>query len=159
MTAAAAAAAAVAAATLVTTTRATMTGRQRALGLYRSLLRAHKNHLPADMRQLGDSYVKSEFQLHKSAKKAEHLTAFFREWENYLEELLRTARTRDAMQLGTGGGTTMMKMDPFASSPQSLTAAVSFGKDLPQDVVLQEEQKAQLEQLKREAERLASRDK
>lgn len=37
----------------------TMT-RNKALSLYKSILRAHSKYLPMEMRQLGDAYVKSE---------------------------------------------------------------------------------------------------
>lgn len=121
-----------------------MPASSRALGLYRSLLRAHKKHLPSEMRALGDTYVKSEFQLHKQAK-PEHLSNFFREWENYLDDLLVTARTQESLTSGAA----------VDESARAQTAeARTFGKDLPKDVQLQDEQRRQLEQLKREAVKL-----
>ena len=119
-------------------------GRTRALGLYRSLLKAHKVHLPPEMRQLGDTYVKSEFKLHKSAK-PEHLTSFYREWDKYLDSLLMTVRTRESLSMGA-------MVDPSAAEQTSNAAA--FGKDLPKDLELQEEQKQQLDALRKEAEKL-----
>jgi hypothetical protein len=53
----------------------------RAGSLYRALLRAHRHHLPPDMRQLGDTYVRAEFQRHRSAKDAKYISGFFAEWE------------------------------------------------------------------------------
>ena len=103
----------------------------RASKLYRSLLRAHQRHLPVQMKELGDSYVKSEFKLHKTAK-PEQAERFFTEWENYLQQILQTARAQDVSRSG---------MDE---------PVVSFGKDLPPDVELSEEQLAQLEKLKEE---------
>ncbi len=44
-------------------------GREAALSLYRALLRAHAKHLPLDMRQLGDAYVKAEFRRLKAVTK------------------------------------------------------------------------------------------
>jgi Complex1_LYR-like len=126
-----------------------MSGKQRAISLYRNLLKAHKNHLPPEMRHLGDTYVKSEFKLHKKAK-PEHLTAFFREWEKYLHELLVTARTRDSLSMGAG-------VDPSAMAQTS--EALVFGRDLPKDIELQEEQRQQLEALKVEAEKLGKHGK
>lgn len=41
--------------------------------LYRRLLRAHRKFLPADMRVLGDIYVKSEFRLHRNVDNPAHL--------------------------------------------------------------------------------------
>ena len=52
--------------------------------LYRSILKAHKNRLPPELRKLGNDYVRNEFLAHKSAKD-EHLAPFFKEWEGYLE--------------------------------------------------------------------------
>lgn len=56
-------------------------GRQAALTLYRGILKAHKSHLPAEMRALGDSYVKAEFKLHKNVENSSQLDAFFVGWE------------------------------------------------------------------------------
>ena len=58
----------------------------RGLVLFRSILRAHKNRLPQELRKLGNDYVRNEFKAHKSAKE-EHLVPFFREWDAYLETL------------------------------------------------------------------------
>jgi len=37
-----------------------MSGRIKALSLYKNILRAHDKFLPHEMKQLGDAYVKSE---------------------------------------------------------------------------------------------------
>ena len=50
--------------------------RTAALKLYRSILRAH-NHLPPNMRGIGDAYVKNEFRLHKAATDADQLAQFY----------------------------------------------------------------------------------
>lgn len=109
-------------------------GREAALSLYRAILRAHKNHLPSEMRSLGDSYVKSEFKLHKNVENTAQLDSFFVAWENYLSETLKTARIKESsVSLGEKG----MK--------------ASFGQHLPPDIELSEEQQMQLEKLKEEA--------
>lgn len=41
--------------------------------LYRRLLRAHRRHLPQQMRLLGDEYVKAEFRAHKTVDNPAHL--------------------------------------------------------------------------------------
>ncbi|ORY62183.1 P-loop containing nucleoside triphosphate hydrolase protein [Pseudomassariella vexata] len=41
--------------------------------LYRRLLRAHRTHLPTEMRLLGDEYVKSEFRAHRNVDNPAHL--------------------------------------------------------------------------------------
>ena len=48
--------------------------------------------MPPEMRSLGNSYLKNEFNLHKNAKE-EHLGPFFKEWEEYLETLRRRSGT------------------------------------------------------------------
>ena len=60
--------------------------------LYRSILKAHKNRLPPELRKLGNDYVRNEFLAHKSAKD-EHLAPFFKEWEGYPETLGRRSGT------------------------------------------------------------------
>ncbi len=41
--------------------------------LYRRLLRAHRKHLPLEMRLLGDEYVKSEFRAHRDVENPVHI--------------------------------------------------------------------------------------
>jgi len=41
--------------------------------LYRRLLRAHRDHLPRDMRLLGDEYIKAEFRAHRDAENPSHV--------------------------------------------------------------------------------------
>jgi hypothetical protein len=45
--------------------------------LYRRLLRAHRVHLPAEMRVLGDEYVKAEFRAHREVENPVHLVSFY----------------------------------------------------------------------------------
>jgi len=125
----------------------TMAASSRATSLYRSLLRAHKRHLPAKMKQLGDSYVKTEFKLHKHQAKPEQVERFFVEWENYLQQILMTARAQDAVKTA---GTLDDKMNG---------SIFHFGKDLPQEVQqeLTEEQAAQLEKLREETRKARKR--
>ena len=46
--------------------------------LYKIIFQLHKS-LPSDLKQLGDSYVRSEFKLHKNAT-PEHTAKFLAEW-------------------------------------------------------------------------------
>lgn len=109
-------------------------GRSAALALYRGILRAHQKHLPEEMRTLGDSYVKSEFKLHKTVKDSSQLDSFFNAWDQYLEQLLKTARIKESsVSLGEDGMT------------------ATFGQHLPSEVSLSDEQQIQLEKLKKEA--------
>jgi hypothetical protein len=41
--------------------------------LYRRLLRAHRKHLPREMRLLGDAYIKSEFRAHREVENPVHI--------------------------------------------------------------------------------------
>lgn len=43
------------------------------ISLYRRLLRAHRKHLPAEMRILGDEYIKAEFRAHRNIDNPAHL--------------------------------------------------------------------------------------
>lgn len=43
--------------------------------LYRRLLRAHRKHLPHEMRVLGDEYVKAEFRAHRNVENPAHLVS------------------------------------------------------------------------------------
>lgn len=38
------------------------------LALYRRVLRAHRRHLPSELRVLGDGYVKNEFRAHREVE-------------------------------------------------------------------------------------------
>ena len=111
-------------------------GRETALALYRGILQAHKRHLPAEMRALGDAYVKSEFKLHKSVSNTAQLDEFFVAWDQYLDQLLQTARRKESVSAGLLDGSQM--------------APKGFGQSLPPDIELSDEQKGQLEKLKEE---------
>lgn len=41
--------------------------------LYRRLFRAHRKHLPPQMRVLGDEYIKHEFRAHRNVDNPAHL--------------------------------------------------------------------------------------
>lgn len=118
-----------------------MTSRGRVAGilLYRNILRAHKRYLPFEMKALGDSYVKSEFKLFKSVTNEGQLDQFFNGWNQYLEEILKTARTKETVSAG---------------SLKPSEGTMSFGKHLPPDIDLSDEQKRQLEKLKEETSRV-----
>jgi hypothetical protein len=60
---------------------------KRAINLYRSILHSHRKKLPADIRALGNAYVRNEFHLHKKVTSNDHLKLFFDGWEKYLIQL------------------------------------------------------------------------
>ncbi|KAM0339484.1 hypothetical protein ACHAPU_010931 [Fusarium lateritium] len=55
--------------------------------LYRRLLRAHRKHLPAEMRLLGDEYIKAEFRAHRKVDNPAHLIGFLSEWQIYAQKI------------------------------------------------------------------------
>jgi Complex1_LYR-like len=72
--------------------------------LYRRLLRAHRKHLPREMRVLGDEYIKSEFRAHRDVENPVHIVrgrffwingllanalqiGFLTEWQMYAQKL------------------------------------------------------------------------
>ncbi|CAJ2501026.1 Uu.00g038790.m01.CDS01 [Anthostomella pinea] len=55
--------------------------------LYRRLFRAHRKHLPSEMRVLGDEYIKAEFRAHKDIDNPAHLIGFLTEWQLYAQKV------------------------------------------------------------------------
>ena len=54
--------------------------------IYRNILRLHRL-LPAELRVVGDSYVKNEFNIHKKISNPAQLETFRTEWTKYFENL------------------------------------------------------------------------
>lgn len=118
-----------------------MVGRDRtaALSLYRGILRAHRK-LPAEMRQLGDAYVRSEFKLHKPVTNEAQLGAFYSAWDQYVDHLRMSARRKESIDAG-------------ALDEKEGAQELGFGQHLEMDLELSDEQKEQLEKLREEATR------
>ncbi|KAL0486903.1 succinate dehydrogenase assembly factor [Acrasis kona] len=93
-------------------------------GLYREILKLHLKRLPDTQRYLGDSYVKQEFRLNKTANE-EQAVEFVTQWKDYADILKNEQNIDDVGQ----------EIDP----------------DIINE--LSDEQKAQLEQLKIESEK------
>ncbi|TLS24768.1 hypothetical protein PpBr36_08644 [Pyricularia pennisetigena] len=55
--------------------------------LYRRLFRAHRKHLPPEMRLLGDEYIKAEFRAHRNIDNPAHLIGFLTEWQLYAQQV------------------------------------------------------------------------
>ena len=117
-------------------------GKDVALQLYRNILKSHKRYLPYEMRQLGDSYVKSEFKLFKAVTNEGQLDQFYTGWNEYLDQLLQTGRTKESLAAGS--------LASSSSSNTISTEAATFGRHLPRDVELSDEQKLQLQKLQEE---------
>ncbi|KAG7350824.1 complex 1 LYR family protein [Nitzschia inconspicua] len=128
----------------MSSTAAATKGKDAALSLYRSIRKAHRRYLPYEMKELGDSYVKSEFKLFKKVTDPAQLDQFYKGWNQYVDQLLQTARTKESIATGS--------LDQDSKNID----AVSFGRHLPKDVELSEEQRLQLEKLKEETTKAAS---
>eukprot|EP00536_Pseudo-nitzschia_multiseries_P008755 jgi/Psemu1/305969/fgenesh1_kg.228_\ len=118
-------------------------GKESAKTLYRSIMRAHKRYLPYEMKGLGDSYVKSEFNAFKKVTNEDQLNQFYTEWNRYLDQLLQTARRKESVSAGS-----------LESSSDH-----AFGKHLPADVNLTDEQMIQIQKLKEETNRAGLPDR
>lgn len=68
--------------------------------LYRRLLRAHRKHLPPEMRVLGDEYVKSEFRAHRAVENPVHIVGFLSEWQTYVQRVEGDAWRGERMDKG-----------------------------------------------------------
>ena len=72
----------------------------KAIPLYRSILRAHAKYLPPEMRGLGDEYVKKEFRLFRTVTDETQLDGFYKEWDQYVNHVLETARAKNVQAAG-----------------------------------------------------------
>jgi len=117
-----------------------MANRLAVLTLYRSILRTHARCLPPEMRELGDTYVKSEFQLHKSVKDEAQLERFLKEWRAYVSGIQQTARAVESKSAG------ILENEDEGNS----SLLYKFGKALPTDIEINEEQQNKLKSLRDE---------
>lgn len=104
--------------------------------LYRRLLRAHRKHLPSEMRLLGDQYIKSEFRAHRNVENPVHIVnplheiglfgvadglpqiGFLTEWQMYAQRLGGDSWIGEQMDVGKIDK--MSGMIPKAANPRSL---------------------------------------
>jgi len=104
--------------------------------LYRRLLRAHRKHLPSEMRLLGDQYIKSEFRAHRNVENPVHIVkplheiglfgvadglpqiGFLTEWQMYAQSLEGDSWIGEQMDVGKINK--MSGMIPKAANPRSL---------------------------------------
>mmetsp|Transcript_5691 Transcript_5691/g.20428 ORF Transcript_5691/g.20428 Transcript_5691/m.20428 type:complete len:131 (-) Transcript_5691:416-808(-) len=111
----------------------------RALSLYRSILRLHRQLHEPELRSLGDAYVRDEFKKHKNAA-PQFVETFLTEWERYAAMMASQVTPHAPSGLGglggagggDGGG---IGRDLSAADMEAMT----------------DEQKEQLEELRREA--------
>eukprot|EP01039_Chlorochromonas_danica_P004918 gene4918-5398_t len=65
--------------------------KERAIHLYRAIMKAHIAKLPLDIRHLGSSYVRNEFKLHKNVTSEPRLREFYTAWDAYLAMISKQA--------------------------------------------------------------------
>ena len=99
--------------------------------MYRSILKLHAQHLPMNMRLLGDAYVKNEFKLHKNVTNETQNMKFLQGWMSYL--------------------TTMKEKFELAAVDDQ-----KVGSHLPHDAPLTDDQRNNLQKLKQEAYNLSN---
>lgn len=136
------------------------------LSLYRNILRAHQKYLPYEMKQIGDTYIKTEFRLHNDKKKIpkpEQLKQFMYEWNEYLQQISITGRAQELSRVSDSiidksvshhlNNHSIHHHDIVIDEQQQSKQheIFLFGKDLPSDIQLSETQIQQLEKLKEEA--------
>lgn len=66
--------------------------------LYKVIFQLHKS-MPNELRELGNSYVRSEFKLHKTAT-PEHTKTFMNEWANYTKTLMKQVNPKYGIKFG-----------------------------------------------------------
>ena len=89
--------------------------------------------------------------MHKEAK-AEQVTLFYTEWEKYLYHIERTGRENQAINAGLLDGVQQESLQSIDEKQHTTTNNNrQFGLDVPKDIELNDEQKAQLIKLKEEA--------
>ncbi|CAF0777057.1 unnamed protein product [Brachionus calyciflorus] len=66
--------------------------------LYKIIFRLHKS-LPGELKQIGDSYVRHEFKLHKNAN-PEQTSLFMNEWANYVQILMKQVNPKFKQKIG-----------------------------------------------------------
>jgi hypothetical protein len=103
------------------------------------------------MRELGDSYIKAEFRLHKKAK-PEQASTFFVEWDKYLDQIvLQGEKVRNQESLASVGALETNTGSSDDNNNNNNNTNKLFGENLPSDLELSEEQESQLDKLRVEA--------
>ena len=86
--------------------------------------------------------MKSEFRLHKDVKKDAQIQQFIDEWTKYRDSIVTTAQTRDAIAAGS--------VDNHLRGNAEVKVP-GFGSNVASDIELSDEQKVQMEKLRKEA--------
>ena len=93
------------------------------------------------MRGIGDEYVKKEFRLFRSVTEDAQLDGFYKEWDQYVNHVLETARAKNVQAAGIVNDGSVGGTDDL----------YKFGAHLESNVEMTDEQKVQLSKLKEEA--------
>jgi hypothetical protein len=138
-----------------------------AVSLYRRLLKAHKQCLPDEMRRLGDTYVKTEFRLHRNVTSPKIIATFISQWTEYLSHIEMQNGMQQISHLlnddfieNTAMSSNISEVRPLVEYDFSTRDdKFRFGSDLPHDVPLSDDQRHQLEKLRLEAIRMRDKNK
>lgn len=128
--------------------------------LYRSILRLHRERLPGQMRELGDSYVRAEFGSHLRSKSitVQQAQEFLTQWRGYLAML-----SGPAAEGAPPGGASTTHAHAALQTPASPAAGDSGGHEVAAavdsvrqmseglHVYMTPEQRLRMEALKKEA--------
>ncbi len=107
------------------------------LRMYAAVLRCHRT-LPGPMRELGDRFVRTEFEQHKPhATSPENLRRFFVEWTHYLKNIISQAQNVMDLQQGQQQSQSQSPIDEQPSplddkseNRQNTISLLKFGEHL-----------------------------
>merc|ERR1719427_551463 len=85
---------------------------KQVLSLYKTILRLHE-YLPADLKSVGDKYVKSEFRLHKTADE-QFVKSFLSQWDEYRQNLQQQVSQAPNKSVAVGSNLTRDNLDKFS---------------------------------------------
>jgi hypothetical protein len=126
--------------------------------LYRRLLRLHSKYLPQSLRELGNTYIQSEFRSiqKKTSVTPVQMEAFMTGWERYAQQILQQHQhhhqQRTQQQPPDDNDHHRVLQEPNDLHSHS----IQFGQDLDPQLPLTSEQQQQLEKLRQETIRAAA---
>ncbi|KAG0255231.1 acetate non-utilizing protein 9 [Mortierella polycephala] len=126
------------------------------LTLYRQILRAHRVHLPPQLRILGDGYVKAEFHRHKDVENPLYIVGFLEQWQDYLNHVVSSSPNAQAQQHTSSPSSSSVASSVEKTREQTLEQIVAQGKpfgrklDLALVEKMNDQQLGQLYELRKE---------
>jgi hypothetical protein len=120
--------------------------------LYRRLLRLHSKYLPQSLRELGNTYIQSEFRSIQKSTSVTHIQmeAFITGWERYAQQILQ----QHQQQQQPDDNHRVLQATP--NNNKYHPHSIRFGQDLDPHIPLTAEQQQQLEKLRQETIRAAA---